>query len=197
MRTKTLIMTTIMLVLLLTQTMVYSTTAHELDRDQIKVTIHINEMIEMEINNNLLDFDLSEGISSDMEFNSIANSPLAVSFESAGFGEELDELFQYIVVYTEEGQEKQQIFKPGSYIQTDIIVMEPGKTKWKLIIKLQDNVARQWELILDEGIENIETVDLSTLGTEWTELTPGVYTDFVNMTFHKYDIDGYIMERSE
>lgn len=99
-KTKIIITTTIMmLVLVLTQTTVYSTAA-ELDRDQIRVTIRINDMIEVEIDSNPLDFNLADGISSAINFNVTVNTPLTVSFESKpGFGKQLNDLFEYGNLY--------------------------------------------------------------------------------------------------
>lgn len=180
-----------MLVLLLSQIGL----ANILDSDQIKIVIHIGEMIDVDYDDESLDLDLAGGVSSEKEFKIKSNFPLTVSFESKkGFGEDINDLFEYVVLYYKDGEEKEAIFKPGAYLPTGIIEMKPGEKKWKLIIRLREDIADQWQLLLDEGIENIETINMDE---EWTNLEPGVYQDLVNMTFHKLDIDQYMIDNFE
>ena len=182
-----------MLVLLLTQPAL----TRELARDQIQITIRIAEQINVEFEDerSILEFDLTAGVSSELLFKIITNSPVTVSFESEeGFGEEINDLFEYVVKYEEEGEEKKQIFKPGGYIPTGIIAMEPGTKDWQLIIRLREDIGQQWQMLLNEGLETVNILDMDT---DWTALEPGVYTDYINMTFHRLGIDQYIMERFE
>ncbi|MGM0438347.1 MAG: hypothetical protein ACQEQD_08745 [Bacillota bacterium] len=191
MKNKIIVALLIMLVLLFSQ----NGLANVLDSDQIKIVIHIGEMIEVDFDDKSLDLDLAVGVSSEKEFKIKSNFPLTVSFESKkGFGEDINDLFEYVIIYYKEGEEKEAVFKPGAYLPTGIIEMEPGEKKWKMIIRLREDIAEQWQLLLKEGIENIETIDMDT---EWTNLEPGVYTDLLTITFHKLDIDQYMIEKYE
>jgi hypothetical protein len=191
MKSKLIIPIVIMLVLILSQTGLASV----LDSDQVKIIIHISEQIEVEFDDKSLDLNLENGVSSEMKFKINTNSPLTVSFESIeGFGENINDLFEYVVVYELDGEERKVTFKPGGYLPTGIIEMDPGEKEWKLIIRLKQDTAEQWQILLDEGLENIETIELDI---EWTDLEPGLYTDFVNITFHKLQIDQYIMENTK
>ena len=184
-----------LMILLLTFIASASVLCQELDRDSISITINITERIEVEFgdqgvsttstlsseDSQTLDLNLAEGTGSSTRLRITSNTPLSVSFESInGFSEEINDFFEYVVVYYEEGEEKQVSFSPGGNLPRGILEMEPGKEEWKLIIRLKEDIAEQWEIVLDEETE----IDTEALGTEWTQLEPGVYTDVVNLTFH-------------
>lgn len=166
--------------------------AQELDRESIAIKISIAEIINVEFgkqglstfsagDSQTLDLNLAEGTGSSTKLRVSSNNPLSVSFESInGFGEDINGLFEYVVEYDQEGEEKKVTFTPGGNIPEGIIVMEPGHNEFKLTIRLKDNIAEQWEILLDEETE----LEPDALGTEWTQLDPGVYNDLVNLTFH-------------
>ena len=169
-----------------------STLSQQLDRESIPITINIAERIDVEFGNQgfstfsagnyqTLDLNLAEGTGSSTPLRITSNTPLSVSFESKyGFSEDINDLFEYVVMYNEKGEEKQITFSPGGNIPEGIIIMEPGKTEWVLSIRLKEDIAEQWEIVLNEENE----ISTEALGTEWTQLESGVYKDEVNLTFH-------------
>lgn len=151
-----------------------------LDRDQISIRVVIRDFYDIVMEDENLVLDLASEIRSKLKFFVRSNLHLTVAIDSVhGLGE-LNQYFEYVLREKEENEFKDHEFKPGGEFAQGIVEFGPGENEIYLLLRLTDELAEEWETVLEADLAEIDSIDL---GDNWTKLTAGEYEDTLIITF--------------